>query len=88
MAWTINYTDTARRLLRKMDRNIARKILDYMDYHIAVLSDPRQLGKSLKGPLDEYWRYRIGDWRIICDIQDDDLCVLVVRIGNRREIYR
>ncbi len=88
LAWTIKYTDTARKQLKKIDRQIARRILDFMDERVAVADDPRQTGKALTGPLGNFWRYRVGDYRIICDIQDGELCVLVVEIGNRKEIYR
>lgn len=88
MAWTIEYTDTARKQLRKLDRPSAKRIVDFMDERIAPLDNPRSIGKSLKGPLGDLWRYRVGDFRLICDIQDDILSVLVVRVGNRREVYR
>lgn len=88
MAWTIEYTDTAKNLLRKLDQQTARRIVDYMDERIAVLEDPRSAGKALTGPLGGLWRYRVGDCRIICNIQDGTLRVLVVKIGNRREVYR
>lgn len=88
MAWTIEYTETAREQLRKLDRQVARRILDYMDERIATLDDPRSAGKALKGPLGELWRYRIGDYRLLCDIRDGTLCILVVRIGHRRDVYR
>jgi len=89
LAWKIDYTESARRQLRKLDRQTARRILDFMDERIAAQEDPRNTGKALTGPmLGAYWRYRIGDYRIICDIQDGALCVLVIEIGNRREVYR
>lgn len=88
MAWTIDYTDSARQQLRKLDTQTARRILDYMDERIAPLEDPRSTGKALTGPLGAFWRYRVGDCRVICDIQDGALRVLVVRIGKRDEVYR
>ena len=88
MAWTIDYSDTAKRQLRKIDKQTARRIVDFMDKRIAGLENPRSTGKALTGPLGNFWRYRVGDCRVICDIQDDTLRVLVVRVGNRREIYR
>ncbi len=87
MAWTIEYTESAKTQLRKLDRQAARRILDYMDERVAVLDEPRTLGKGLRGPLGGLWRYRVGDYRIICDLQDGALRVLVVRLGNRRDIY-
>jgi mRNA interferase RelE/StbE len=88
LAWKIDYTDSARKELRKMDRQQARRLLDFMDKRIAVLENPREHGKALSGPLGSFWRYRLGDYRIICDIRDNALCVLVIRIGNRNAIYR
>lgn len=89
MAWTTEYTETARKQLRKLDKQIARRILDFMDERISGERNPRDTGKALTGNLlGAFWRYRVGDFRIICDIQDAKLCVLVVQIGHRREVYR
>jgi len=89
LVWTINYTESAHRQLKKFDKAVARQILDYMDERVATLEDPRSFGKNLVGPkLGSYWRYRVGDVRVICDIQDQRVLILVVEIGHRREIYR
>ena len=89
MVWTIDYTETARKQLRKFDKQTARRIVDLMDERIATQSNPRSTGKALTGPtLGSYWRYRVGDCRIICDIQDGALCILVIEIGKRKEVYR
>ena len=88
MAWTIDYTGTARKQLLKLDKQTARRIVDFMDARVAPVDDPRSIGKALSGPLGGFWRYRVGDCRVICDIQDDALRVLVVDIGHRREVYR
>ena len=89
MAWTTEYTETARKQLRKLDKQIARRILDFMDERISGERNPRDTGKALTGNLlGAFWRYRVGDFRIICDIQDAKLCVLVIQIGNRRAVYR
>ena len=88
MAWTLDYADTAKEQLRKLDKQTARHIVDYMDERITGLDNPRSTGKALTGPLGGLWRYRVGDCRVICDIQDGALRVLVVQIGNRREVYR
>ena len=88
MAWTIEYTDTARAQLRKLDEQVARRVLDYMDERVAPSDDPRRAGKLLTGPLGGLWRYRVGDCRVVCDIQEAAVRVLVVRIGNRRDVYR
>jgi len=89
LAWTINYTETALRQLKKLDKSVALRVIEYMDGRVAVLDDPRALGKNLVGPtFGAYWRYRVGDIRVICSIQDGGMCVLVVEIGHRREVYR
>ncbi|TSA56261.1 MAG: type II toxin-antitoxin system RelE/ParE family toxin [Methylophilaceae bacterium] len=89
MTWTIKYTESALRQLKKLDQSIALRVVDYMDERVAKVDDPRTLGKNLVGPkLGDYWRYRVGDIRVICNIQDGEMCVLVIEIGNRREIYR
>ncbi len=88
LTWTIEYTQTARAQLRKLDKQMARRIVDYMNERVAGLEEPRSLGKALTGPLGELWRYRVGDCRVICDIQDAALRVLVVRVGSRGKVYR
>ncbi|KJS08038.1 MAG: toxin RelE [Gammaproteobacteria bacterium BRH_c0] len=88
MAWTIDYAETAKKELRKLDKQTARRIVDFMDERIAGLENPRSTGKALTGPLGGLWRYGVGDCRVICDIQDGALRVLVVRVGNRRDVYR
>lgn len=88
MAWTIEYTETARRQLRKLDKSAARRILNYMDQRVAPLEDARTMGKALRGPLGEFWRYRVGEYRVICQFHDQELRVLVVRVGSRKDVYR
>ena len=89
MAWIIKYTESSSKQLKKLDKQTALRVLDYMDERVAVLAEPRTLGKNLKGPkMGNYWRYRVGDIRIICNIVDGQMTVLVIEIGNRREVYR
>ena len=88
MVWTIDYTNTARTQLRKLDKQTAKRILDFLDERVAGRDDPRSTGKALTGPLGGLWRYRIGDFRVICDIQDGALRILVVQLANRRDVYR
>ncbi len=88
MAWTIDYADTAKGQLSKLDRQTARRIVNFMDERVAGLANPRNTGKALTGPLGGLWRYRLGDHRIICDIQDGALRVLVVQVGSRSKVYR
>lgn len=87
MVWTINYSERALKSLRKMDKQNARRIVDFMDSRIAALDDPRLSGKPLKGELGEFWRYRVGDYRILCEIRDDELIILAATIGHRKEVY-
>ncbi len=89
MAWRISYTETALKQLRKLDRPTARRLVDFMDQRIAALADPRGQGKALQGStLRTLWRYRVGDYRLLCEIQDAVLIVLVVAIGHRKSVYR
>ena len=89
MAWRIEFTPQAERELSKLDPRIARRILSFLDGRLAVLDDPRSVGEALKGSrLGEFWKYRVGDYRIIISIEDGRLTIYVVRIGNRREVYR
>ncbi|MBF0559077.1 MAG: type II toxin-antitoxin system RelE/ParE family toxin [Nitrospirae bacterium] len=89
MAWTIKIEDSAIKELKKIDKTNTRRILDFLDKRVAKLEDPRSIGEALKGAqLGNFWKYRIGDYRVICDIQDSVLLILVLRIGNRSEIYR
>lgn len=89
MVWRIELTATAARRLAKLDKGEARRITNFLRQRLAVLDDPRTMGKALTGPqLGSYWRYRVGDHRLICDIQDRVLCILVIEVGNRRDVYR
>lgn len=87
MVWKIKYADSALKSLKKMDRQNAKRIVDYLDKRIASSDDPRIFGKSLKGDLGEFWRYRIGDYRVLCEIIDEELIILAATIGHRREVY-
>jgi mRNA interferase RelE/StbE len=89
MAWEIEFSDLAQKNLRKLDRQIANRILDFLQNRLAKLDDPRSIGEVLKGSkLGELWKYRVGDYRIIANIEDHTLRIVVVRIGNRKEVYR
>lgn len=89
MIWTIEYNELVQKEIRKIDPQIRQRIRSFLHDRIASLDDPRQTGSALHGSeLGNYWRYRVGDYRIICDIQDHKLVVLVIEIGHRREIYR
>lgn len=89
MVWQIKFDDASRKDLAKLDKQIARRITAFLRERVAVLDDPRSIGEALKGSkLGEFWKYRVGDYRIISTIEDGALCVIVVKIGNRREVYR
>ncbi|WP_454751496.1 type II toxin-antitoxin system RelE family toxin [Cupriavidus necator] len=89
MAWRIEITQTAEKQLAKLDRPVARRIVTFLRERVAASADPRSLGEALKGSeLGEYWKYRVGDWRLICQIEDARITVVVLRLGNRRNVYR
>lgn len=89
MAWAIEIDADARKDLKKLDPQIAKRILSFLFDRLAKLENPRIVGEALHGPkLGEFWKYRVGDYRIISRIEDDVVTVVVVAIGNRREIYR
>ncbi|HVI11052.1 MAG TPA: type II toxin-antitoxin system RelE/ParE family toxin [Candidatus Binatia bacterium] len=85
--WTIEFDPAAEREFGRLDKAIARRISKFLFGRVANLTDPRQIGERLQGALSPYWKYRVGDYRIICSIENDRLVVLVLRVGHRREIY-
>lgn len=87
MAWRVEFLATATRELKKLDRQWQAAILDYLEDEIAPLSDPRSRGKALVGDKRGLWRYRVGDHRIVCDIQDERLVIAAVLIGHRSGVY-
>ncbi len=89
MAWSIDLDPRAKHDLKQFDPQIARRINRFLFERVAQLDNPRSIGEALKGSeLGELWKYRVGDYRIIASIEDKVLCILVIRIGNRREVYR
>ena len=89
MAWKVELDPAAVRELDKLDPQVARRILKFLFDRVATLDDPRSIGEALKGSeLEAFWKYRVGDYRIISSIEDGVMRILVVRIGNRREVYR
>ena len=87
MTWRIEYARSTQKDVQKLDRKARQRIRQYLEERVAQLDDPRHLGKPLKGRLSELWRYRVGDYRVICELRDEALVVLVVRIGHRKEVY-
>lgn len=89
MGWRIEFHPGAERELSKLDREVARRIVRFLWERVARLEDPRSLGTPLRGPEPgRFWRYRVGDYRIVSHIQDAHRMILVLRIGHRREVYR
>lgn len=89
MAWKVDLSSLAQKNLGQIDPQTARCILAFLHGRVATLDDPRSIGEALKGSkLGEFWKYRVGDYRIISSIEDSALRILVVKIGNRREVYR
>jgi mRNA interferase RelE/StbE len=89
LAWTVELDPAALKELRKLDRQVARRILTSLRERLAVIDDPRSIGEALRGDaLGEYWKYRLGDYRIVSRIVDRRILILVLRIGHRRDVYR
>ncbi len=85
----IEFDPDAVKDLKKLDRPIQQRLIGFLKERIAPLENPRSIGEALTGAArGNYWKYRVGDWRIVCDIQDDRVVVRVLRVGNRKEIYR
>ncbi len=89
MVWRIEFDAGAKKELAKLDRQVARRITRFLRERLAVLDDPLSIGLAMKGQkFGEFWRYRVGDYRILATIEDATICIIVIRIGNRNEIYR
>ncbi|MFN8011203.1 MAG: type II toxin-antitoxin system RelE/ParE family toxin [Holophagaceae bacterium] len=87
--WTIEYLASARKDARKLDPAARARIREFLEGRVAALENPRELGETLHGPvLGHLWKYRVGDYRIICRVEDAVLLVLVIRLGHRRDVYR
>ena len=87
MTWTIEFDDKARKELRKLDKPIQKEILKFLREKVATPESPKRYGKALSSNLAGLWRYRVRDYRIICNIEDDRLTVLVVRLAHRKQVY-
>lgn len=86
--WRVEFDDRAARQLFKLGAVERKRIRNFVEQRLLATGNPRALGKRLAGDLSSFWRYRVGDYRILARIQDDVLLVLVVEVGNRREVYR
>lgn len=88
MAWKIEFLPEAAKELKKLGRSEAARIIKTLEERIATQNDPRTLGSALTGDRAGYWRWRIGDYRVVAKIEDERVLILVVRVGHRREVYR
>jgi mRNA interferase RelE/StbE len=89
LAWRIEFDEASKKDLARLDRQVARRITAFLRERVAVSADPRAVGEALRGErFGEFWKYRVGDYRIIARIEDGLLRILVVRIGHRRDVYR
>jgi mRNA interferase RelE/StbE len=88
MAWKIEFDPAALKELKKLDKSIEKRILEFLRERVEKLDDPRHVGSRLQGTLSGLWKYRVGDCRLICSLENDRLVVLVLRIGHRCELYK
>ena len=89
MDWEIEFTEVALRQLNSLDKQIANRISKFLEQRVAGLENPRSIGQALKGArFGEFWKYRLGDYRLIAKIQDNRLVIVIVEVGHRREVYR
>ena len=88
MAWKVEITPDARAALKRLGATEAQRVLKFLFERLQGRDNPREIGEALKGNLREYWRYRVGDYRIFCRLEDNIVTVFVVHIGHRREVYK
>jgi mRNA interferase RelE/StbE len=89
LVWQIEIDEAAKKELGKLDPQVAHRVIQFLRTRLQSVKDPRSMGQALKGSvLGDFWKYRLGDIRIIASIEDDRLVILVLRVGNRKEIYR
>jgi len=86
MAWKIEFAESAAKTLGKLDKPVAKRIVKFLQERIA--DNPKAVGEALQGNLAPLWRYRVGDYRIICDIVDETVTVTIVKIGHRSDVYK
>jgi mRNA interferase RelE/StbE len=87
LAWSVKFSATAHDQLRRLDGSVQVRIVKYLRQRLASRADPRQLGASLTGKWGGFWKYRVGDYRLICEIVDEEVLVLVVKVGHRGDVY-
>lgn len=87
MAWQVRITKTAEKQIARLEKSSQKRIIKFLKDRV-VAANPRQTGKALHGNKIELWRYRVGDYRLICSIDDELLLIIILEVGHRREIYR
>ena len=87
MRWAYSFDERALKELKKLGKQAQREILKYLDERIATKEDPARFGKALRGDLAGLWRYRVGDYRLICSLKNGQMLVLVLKVGHRRDVY-
>ena len=87
MRWGYSFEERALKELKKLGAQAQREILSYLDERIATEEDPSRFGKALRGDLAGLWRYRVGDYRLICSVREGEMLVLVLKVGHRRDVY-
>jgi mRNA interferase RelE/StbE len=85
--WRVEFSENAKSQLKKLDKPIQQRIISYLEERILDRENPRYLGEALKGNLDPYWRYRVGDYRILCILENETVTVHVMKVGHRRKVY-
>jgi mRNA interferase RelE/StbE len=88
MAWKIEFDPAALKELKKLGKSVEKRILKFLRERVEKLDDPRQVGARLQGTLSGLWKYRVGDYRLICSLENDRLVVLILRVDHRREVYK
>ena len=87
MRWTYSFDERALKELKKLGKQAQREILKFLDERIATTKNPARFGKALRGDLAGLWRYRVGDYRLICSLKNGQMLVLVLKVGHRRDVY-
>ncbi len=89
MVWAIIVDDKALKVLQKLDKPVATRIINFIENRLSIADNPRSLGAALQGSeLGDFWKYRVGDYRIIACIQDALVTITIIKIGNRKQVYR
>jgi len=88
MTWQVKFTNMAAKQFSTLDKPVKQRIISFLENRLATMDNPKQIGKALQGTLSEYWAYRVGNYRILTQHQDEQLLILVVEVGHRKEVYK